>query len=154
MPQLAKGGKNAFGWSVVSEIGTIVIPPDAFEEYMFMEGGRLILISGSRTSGGFGLARMEMLAESPLSGFLSAHPELAEFRITPGQPVKHNSKTYTWVNVTDKSINVPNETLQLYGIKPGDHLLTVRGSNLALGFIVRGPIIEEARKHPELDVFE
>jgi len=34
--------------------------------------------------------------------------------------------------------------------KPGDRLLAVRGSRLALGFVARGPIYKEATKHPEL----
>jgi hypothetical protein len=38
--------------------------------------------------------------------------------------------------------------------KPGDWLLTVRGSRYGLGFIARGPIYEEASKHTELEVFE
>jgi hypothetical protein len=32
-------------------------------------------------------------------------------------------------------------------------LLTVRGSNVGLTFIVKGPIIKEAKKHPELETF-
>jgi hypothetical protein len=43
--------------------------------------------------------------------------------------------------------------LKLYGIEPGDDLLVIRGSGLALGFAVRGPIVEEARNHPELERF-
>jgi hypothetical protein len=42
----------------------------------------------------------------------------------------------------------------LYGVERGASLLSVRGSALALGFIIRGPIIEEARKHPEIEVYE
>jgi hypothetical protein len=34
--------------------------------------------------------------------------------------------------------------------EPGDRLLAVRGSRLALGFVAQGPIYEEALKHPEL----
>jgi hypothetical protein len=29
----------------------------------------------------------------------------------------------------------------------------VRGSGLALGFVQRGPIYEEASRHPEIEVF-
>jgi hypothetical protein len=38
-------------------------------------------------------------------------------------------------------------------VEPGDRLLAVRGSRYGLGFIARGPIYEEASKHPELEVF-
>ena len=39
------------------------------------------------------------------------------------------------------------------GVKPGDRLLAVRGSRYGLSFVARGPIYEEALKHPELEVF-
>jgi hypothetical protein len=39
------------------------------------------------------------------------------------------------------------------GVHPGDRLLVVRGSGRALGFVARGPILDEALKHPELEVF-
>jgi hypothetical protein len=39
------------------------------------------------------------------------------------------------------------------GVKPGDKLLTVRGSRYGLGFIAKGPIYEEALEHPELEYF-
>jgi len=48
---------------------------------------------------------------------------------------------------------VPSETLEAYGISRGDRLLVIRGNGRALGFAVRGPIVEEAERHLELDVF-
>lgn len=153
MPQLVKGGKNTYGWSKVSEEGRILIPPDAFKEYHFSEGKNVILISGSQKSGGFGLTTLELLKESPLSGIITAHQELSEYLIREGDPIQFNSKVFCWTHINNKSIMVPLDTLQMYGIKKGDLLLTVRGSNLALGFIVKGPIIEEAKRHPELKIF-
>ena len=49
----------------------------------------------------------------------------------------------------DGWVTVPPEV----GVKPGDRLLAVRGSRYGLGFVARGPIYEEAVKHPELEVF-
>ena len=49
---------------------------------------------------------------------------------------------------------LPPRALTAYGIQPGDRLLVIRGSNLGVGFGVRGPIIEEANRHPELEVFD
>lgn len=57
MPQLVKGGKYVFGWSKVNDEGKIVIPSKAFIEYHFKAGEKIILLSGSRTSGGFGLTK-------------------------------------------------------------------------------------------------
>jgi hypothetical protein len=153
MPQLVKGGKNTFGWSQVGKEGRISIPPDAFAEYQFIEGENAIVMSGSKKSGGFGLTNVKLLKQSPLSSILHAHPELAECKITAGSPIHFNSKIYCWIPIRNKSIIIPLNTLLMYGIKREDFLLTVRGSNLALGFIVKGPIIEEAKKHPELKIF-
>jgi len=33
MPQLVKGGKYVFGWSIISEYGGILIPEEALHEY-------------------------------------------------------------------------------------------------------------------------
>ena len=153
MPQLVKGGKNAFAWSVVSEEGKIIIPSDAFSEYHFSNGEKAYLMSGSKTSGGFGLTTATLLKESPISGFLHNSPELAEYRIPQGKAVTLKTKTYCWTTIENGAIQVPLETLEMYGIKKGDFLLAVRGSGFALGFIVKGPIIQEAKKHAELKVY-
>ena len=150
MPQLVKGGKHTFGWSKVGNDGRIAIPPDAFEEYKFKKGDKAFLVSGSKTSGGFGLATRRLLTGSPIYEMISTQPELSGFQVPEGQPVKIRSRVFCWVVIQDQCIFVPADTLQHYSIKKGDRLLVARGSGLALGFIVKGPIIEEAKKHPEL----
>ena len=54
----------------------------------------------------------------------------------------------------DGSIAVPARTLKNYEINPGDNVLSVRGSRFALGFVVRGPIIDEAKKHSNIKICE
>jgi hypothetical protein len=55
MPQLVKGGKWVFGWVIVGQRREIQIPPEACAEYGFQTGGRVLLLSGSRRSGGSAL---------------------------------------------------------------------------------------------------
>jgi bifunctional DNA-binding transcriptional regulator/antitoxin component of YhaV-PrlF toxin-antitoxin module len=153
MPQLVKGGKYTYGWSRVGEGGQIVIPPEALQTYHLQESEKLILVPGSRTSGGFSLGSREIVKESPIGTFLFDHPELDECRIAEGEAVTHNGKSYCWVELRHGGFVLPAGTLERYGIWPGDHLLVIKGSGLALGFAVRGPIVEEARRHPELMVF-
>jgi hypothetical protein len=153
MPQLVKGGKHTFGWSKVGSDGRIAIPPDAFAEYKFIEGEKAFLLSGSKTSGGFGLTTSRLLGKSPIFEMILTQPELSGFKIPEGQAVQIRSRIFCWVVIQDQCIFVPAETLQHYGIEKGDRLLVVRGSGLALGFIVKGLIIEEAKKHPELPVY-
>ncbi|MBN2677445.1 MAG: hypothetical protein JXR32_05205 [Anaerolineaceae bacterium] len=129
MPQLVKGGKWVFGWSVASPRGTICIPPAAFNEYGFVTGEHVLYFHGSRTSGGFGVGRKEKLSalQSPI------------LQRSIGEGVIQ----------ADGLIRLPPDS----GIIPGDRLLVVRGSGLALGFIQFGPIIDEALKHADIEIF-
>ncbi len=128
MPQLAKGGKWVFGWVVVGENNMIQIPPEAFEEYGFSAGETVYFISGSRTSGGFGLGRKSLIENSVL------HP----LRVLNIGQIETNRRI-----IIPAGIN----------IDPGQSLLTCRGSYVALGFLKQGPIIEEAKNHPELETY-
>jgi hypothetical protein len=53
---------------------------------------------------------------------------------------------FGWFNLK-REVQIP-ENIPVY---PGDRLLTVFGSGLALGFITQGPIFDEALLHPELE---
>jgi hypothetical protein len=58
------------------------------------------------------------------------------------------------LELKDGGVIVPPEALARYGVKIGDRLLVIRGSGLGVGFAVRGAIVEEAKCHPQLKVFE
>ena len=149
MPQLVKGGKYVFGWSKVGESGRIVIPPEAVEEYGFCAGDEVIVMSGSRTSGGFGVSLPALLKKTRL--FSAIPPELVHFRVHRGEILRSGRRSLCWTMVERGGcITLPLETLRAYGTEPGAHLLSVCGSYLALAFLVRGPIVEEALQHPEL----
>jgi bifunctional DNA-binding transcriptional regulator/antitoxin component of YhaV-PrlF toxin-antitoxin module len=152
--QLVKGGKHTFGWSAVTGSGRIAIPAEAIAEYGLEEGDRLVVVPGSRTSGGFGLSSRESLSGSILAVVLEEHPELGQFSLPAGDVVEHDGRPYCWVPFHSGAIDLAAPTLAKYGIKIGERLLVIRGSGLALGFAVRGPIVHEARKHRELPVFE
>jgi bifunctional DNA-binding transcriptional regulator/antitoxin component of YhaV-PrlF toxin-antitoxin module len=154
MPQLVKGGKHVFGWSRVGSTGWVTIPPEALEEYHIKEADRLIVVPGSRTSGGFGLASPESVKRSLLGVVMDIRPELAEFRIPEGEVVECQGKPHCWLQVRNGGVTFPPETLEKYGIAVGDKLLVIRGSGLAVGFAVRGPIVDEAGRHDELEMFE
>jgi len=128
MPQLVKGGKWVFGWSVVSQNREIRIPPDAYHEYGFQPGEMVLVFRGSQRSGGFSLGNLDKLKNSPLQT-----RSIGQTRIG-----------------TDGLVMLLPE----FGINPGERLLAVRGSGLALGFVQYGPICDEALKHPEIEIFE
>jgi bifunctional DNA-binding transcriptional regulator/antitoxin component of YhaV-PrlF toxin-antitoxin module len=126
MPQLTKRGKWVFGWVVVDRQRKITLPPEAYREYGFRVEDEVVFLQGSRRSGGFGIGRVEKI------------PAMFEKRILARSRVARRGR-----------VTLPPET----GVRPGDRLLAVRGSGLALGFLAQGPIYEEALHHPELEVF-
>jgi hypothetical protein len=72
-----------------------------------------------------------------------------------GRVVRVEGRPLCWTSIEeDGSMTLPYETLREYEIVPGDRLLTVRGSGLALGFALRGPLVDEALTHAEIEVFE
>ncbi|MGD9100496.1 MAG: hypothetical protein PVF45_08445 [Anaerolineae bacterium] len=131
MPRLVKGGKWTFGWVVIAPRGRLTIPPEAWCEFGFRAGGEAVFTPGSRRSGGFGVSTPALMGavSAKLGG--GAMRELAQGQFGDGQ------------------VCVPPQV----GARPGDRLLTVRGSRYGLGFVARGPIYEEALKHPDLQIF-
>lgn len=153
MPQLVKGGKYVFGWSKVHSEGKIIIPPEALEEYGFQSGEKVILMSGSKTSGGFGITSPRLLEGSPMSAFLGELPQLSEFRMHEGTWIEHNKRFFSWLRMQEGYIVVPLKTLEKFGAHPGNSLLSVRGSGLALGFLIKGPLYKLAQKYQNIAVF-
>jgi bifunctional DNA-binding transcriptional regulator/antitoxin component of YhaV-PrlF toxin-antitoxin module len=155
MPRLVKGGKYVFGWSEVDVNGRIVVPPEALTEYNFKTPNKVILMPASKRSGGFAITTPSMLENSKISAFLDNEPRLARFELAEGETVTLGKRIYCWVKLDkDGSFTVPVETLKKYGVELGDMLLSVRGSGLALAFIVKGPLIAEAKKHSILASFK
>lgn len=153
MPQLVKGGKHAFGWARVGPAGRIAVPPAVLEEYGLKEGERLLIMPGSRTSGGFVIGSPRALRRSLLGAMPGALPELDSRRAVEGAVVELRGKVFAWAALSDGAVAVSPAALARFGVRPGDDLLVVRGSGLAPSFIVKGPIVEEARRHPELETF-
>jgi hypothetical protein len=129
MPQLAKGGKWVYGWVIVGPLGEVAIQALAWQEYGFRAEEETAILRGSRRSGGLGLRTPKLLADG--AKLLGARL-LARGHIGP-----------------DGQVLIPPSVR----VHPGDRLLAVRGSGRALGFLVRGPIYEEALSHPELETF-
>jgi hypothetical protein len=127
MPQLVKGGKWVFGWCIVGPAGEIQIPPEAYVEYDFQPGEKVFIIRGSQRSGGVSIGRPEKIENSP---------------------VKLCFIGEATIDVLGR-ITLPTEA----NIQPGERLLAVRGSSLALGFLQRGSIFEEALKHQGIEIF-
>ena len=155
MPQLDRGDKYVFGWSKVSEGGRIAIPAEAMDEYGLKEHDKVIVMSGSRRSGGFAVTTPRLLSGSPLSAVLQRFPRLRTFQMPQARVVRVEGRFFCWTSIDEEGyITLPDLTLREYEVVPGDRLLTVRGSGLALGFALMGPLVDEAMTHAEIEVFE
>ena len=155
MPQLVKRGKYVFGWSKVSKKGGIRLPDEAAEEYQLNLSDRVFVMSGSKTSGGFSIIKENVFLDSSLAVILENNDSLASFAIEKGRTIQLGSRKICWTEIMgNTSIQLPLDTLESFGVMPDDHLLSVRGSGLGVGLIVKGPIIEEAKNHPELILVE
>ena len=71
-----------------------------------------------------------------MSAFLGELPQLSEFRMDEGTWIVHNKRVFSWIRMQEG-----------YGVHPGNSLLSVRGSGLALGFLIKGPLYKLAQKH-------
>ena len=155
MPQLARGGKFVFGWCRIREDGGVQIPPQARQEYGFNPGDEIILLSGSRTSGGFGITRKSWLEKSRLSVILTDNPGLAGSSLEEGQVVKYKGRNYCRFIIDDNGrFFLSPGALEAYEVKPGDYLLSIRSSDIATGMAAKGPLVALAKTHPEIEVFE
>ena len=155
MPRLVKGGKYVYGWSEVGSGGRVRVPDEALTEYNLKPPCKVILLSGSRRSGGFAITTVSLLKNSALSRLLDDNPKLAGFQLAEGEIILVAGKPCCWVTLgTDGCIVVPLESLKKYRVKTGDLLLSVRGSHLGLSFCVKGPLIDEAKRHSSLILFK
>ena len=154
MPQLVKGGKYVFGWSRIRDNGQILIPGEAIDEYRLRPETNVILMSGSKTSGGFIIADKALMERSALGNVFKENPGLADLQFGDGKIISHKERKYGCTSIeNNNTVKLDKQLLEAFGLKPGDDLLSARGSYMGIGMIARGPIFEYARKHPEIERF-
>jgi len=152
MPQLVKGGKYVFGWTSVKDDISIRIPDEAFEEYDLANCESVILISGSRASGGFSLCAKDSIIGSKIGKRVIATLNYLEDSdtFTSGvlEAVHSGDRWMSWTMIkAEKSIALSKELIDLMSLGVGSKLLVARGSGLGSAFIAKGPIFKEAKKH-------
>lgn len=146
MPQLERGGKYVFGWSVLRPDGSVPLPPEAVAEYALPEDGTVAVLSGSKTSRGMRVAvpsRLEGTVLDPASA-IPRGDGLARFK----------GALLGEAAIAGGVIRLSAPALDAFGLAAGDRLLVIRGSNLAFVMAKTGPLVEIGRMHPEVEVFE
>jgi len=146
VPQLERGGKYVFGWSVLHPDGSVRLPPEAVVEYGLPRQGSLVVMSGSKTSRGMRVgtaARLEGTVLDPASAIPCG-----------GGLARLKSSLVATAMIHDGMMTVPAAALDAFGLSAGDRLLVIRGSNLAFVMAQTGPLVEIGCRHPEVVVFD
>lgn len=130
MPSLSPGmpgTKEAYGISVVAPDGTVRIPPKAFAHYRFRAGELAVAATTHRSEPGFALlnkARAEATVFGKIIAQLDASGEIRRFQ----------DKAYAFVRVGDGAIRLAPERLAAFHLQPGDRLMSVKSTTIALSF--------------------
>jgi len=155
MPQIAKGGKFVFGWSIIQDNYTIQLPALAVEEYKIVSEKKVYIMSGSKHTGGFCVSRKGILCCSKMKNVLVDNPLLNNYQTKEGEFIKYKGRLYCWLSVSDNgTLLFTDEILKSLSLKIGDKLLSIRGSDLAFVMGVKGRLIEHATNcEKEIDIF-
>ena len=155
MPQLGKGGKFVFGWSKINQDNSVQFPIMAVDEYRIASEGQIVLMSGSKATGGFCVSRPGLLANSIMGNLFKEYPALCDNKKSESEIVRFKGRYYCTVPVTQNEqivLNTPH--LKCFDIKAGDKLLSIRGSNIAFVMGVKGPLINMANNYKgEIQVY-
>ena len=101
MPQIEKGGKYVFGWSVIKDDLSVQFPVEAVEEYNIASEGKVFLITGSKQTGGFVVSKKGLLINSKIGSILTDTPSLYEYKTGEGEFVRYKGRQYCWVSIFD-----------------------------------------------------
>ena len=148
MPQVTKGGKYIFGWSEIKKDLSILLPKMAIDEYNITSEGRVFLISGSKTTGGFVVTKKDLLYNSKIGNILKETPSLRDYTIGEGEFIKYKGRLYCWCNISRSGeLQFDEKMLRILEIKIGDKLLSIRSSDIAFCMGVKGELIERAENY-------
>ncbi|MDY0098106.1 MAG: hypothetical protein RBR81_02795 [Bacteroidales bacterium] len=146
MPQLVKGGKYVFGWSLINDDLKVKIPGKALREYHLNECKKVILFSGSKKTGGFCVSSRDWIEKTIIKGIFEQNPGFNNPKTCEGEFVKYKSRFYCWADLKRNLLYLTPEMLKTFGLKPNDRLLSIRGSYIAFVMGAKGPIIDTANK--------
>ena len=130
MPSLEPGKpgtKEAYGLSVVAPDGTVRIPPKAFAHYRFQSGELAVATTTHRGEPGFALlnkARAEATVFQKYVAQLERPDEIRRFQ----------DKAYALVRAGSGTIQLAPALLAAFHLKPGDRLMSVKSTTVALSF--------------------
>lgn len=148
MPQMNKGGKFIFGISILRSDLSVHIPHQAIEEYAIASEGKVILISGSKKTGGFIVTRKGLLYASKIGNILRDTPALCDYTLNEGEFVKYKGRKYCWCNISEEGVlNFTVQMMHDLDIHTGAKFLAIRSSDIAFCMGIKGPLLEKAEEY-------
>lgn len=148
MPQINKGGKFVFGKSIVHNDLTVHFPPQVVSEYDITIDSKVILLTGSKTTGEFCVTRQGLLRPSKLSHILDENPMLKDYSTPAGIFIKYKGRSYCWVDITKAGIiQLTEDMLRFLHLEIGMELLSIRSSDIAFVMGAKGPLLERADQY-------
>jgi hypothetical protein len=155
MPQLVKGGKYVFGWTVLRDDLRVRIPDETYDEYRFIKTDKLIILSGSKSSGGFSICSPVTISNykpgNNIFGLIGYIKESDSFTGERLEIVRSGKRLISWTYLDKEKYCVfSKELVTSLGLGIGRRLLVGRGSGMGPAFINKGIIYNEALKHKDL----
>lgn len=145
MPQISKGGKFVFGWSTIQNDLSVQFPEEAVREYNICSEGKVYIISGSKTTGGFSVSKKSFITSSIFKNLFNENPVLGNYETPRGELYKYKGRSFTWLDIDEQGkIQLTKNLLEDLLLKKGNRLLSIRSSNIAFTMGVKGPLIESA----------
>ena len=121
------GTKEAYGISIVAPDGAIRIPPKAFAHYRFLAGDLAVAGTTHRGEPGFALLNKERAEATVFQKYVSQLDQLDVVQEFQG-------KAYGLLRVGAGSIRLAPALLHAFHLAPGDRLMSVKSTTIALSF--------------------
>lgn len=145
MPQLNKGGKFVFGFSLIHDDLTVQVPTQTLEEYRVLNDDKVIIFTGSKITGGFCVTTYPLLSASKLSHILHECPQLEKRTVPQGTLIQYKGRKYAWLSLKENgSIQLTPQLLKQLNLDVGNELLCIRSSNIAFTMGAKGPLLDKA----------
>lgn len=158
MPSLmpgTPGTKEAYGLSLVGQDGAVRIPPKAFARYEWKAGDFAIAVTTHRGEAGFALLNKSKAETTVFRKYIDQirEPNVAHW---------FQGKAYALILIGRERIRLAPALLDAFHLKPGDCLMSVKSTTVALSFtpanlwkakFLRRGLTEAAANIDKLEVF-
>ena len=137
------GTKEAFGITVVAPDGVVRIPPKAFAHYEFRAGELAVAATTHRGEPGFALLNKSRAETTVFRNIIDQLPQ-------PDDVQRFNGKAYSLVRLGPDCLHLSPCLLDAFLLHPGDRLMSVKSTTVALSFSPAEIWAEKFRKRNRL----